>query len=409
MSIAASLANLSPEHRRRLDRLFAPIGVEGFLRDYHGKRYLHLPGQADAVADVMSWAELQRLLNMVSYWTPASLMMSLDRKVLAGVEYSRPAIGQTGQDILRPNPEKVQDWMARGATLILNDIDQLNPGLNAISGALQALTGGRAQGNLYCSRRQRQAFAPHFDTHDVFAVHCAGEKIWRIFEGQETAPIAHRLFKWGPEEWAKRHGTVLEEVTMRPGDLLYLPRGRYHDALASEEGAIHIAFGLTQPKAIDLMPLLMEAMIAADGFRDDLPLPHDRSDKSLENWQRDLAGRLSKLVTTPQFRDGLKAVLAQYPYPRDSYDLERIFAQGARYRLTRDDFALRQAANGAWGLASAKGAVGLPTELVEPIRWIIGRPHFAEAELAAATEQLDATARRKLIDDLLAMKVLAHY
>ncbi len=407
MSLAASLAALPAAYRRRLDSLFAPIGLDVFLRDYHGKRYLHLPGKAEAVADVMSWDELQRLLNMVSYWTPASLMLSLDRKVLAGVEYSRPAIGQTGQEILRPHPEKVQDWMARGATLILNDIDQLNPGLNEVSGALQLLTGGRAQGNLYCSRRQRQAFAPHFDTHDVFAVHCAGEKVWRLFEGQESAPIAHRLFKWGPEEWAKRHGKVEQEVVMRPGDLLYLPRGRYHDALASEEGAIHIAFGLTQPKAIDLMPLMMEAMIAGEGFRDDLPLPHARSDKGWESWQRDFAGRLSKLVTSPQFRDGMKQILAQYPYPRDTYDLPAIFAQGARYRLTRDDFTVQDVAGGSV-LGSAKGRVALPPPLVAPLRWIVANPHFSEAELKAATPDLDVAARAKLVEDLMAMKVLAH-
>jgi bifunctional lysine-specific demethylase and histidyl-hydroxylase MINA len=407
MSIATAIAALPAAYRRRLDSLFAPIGLETFLRDYHGKRHIHLPGRAEAVADVMSWDELQRLLNMVSYWTPSSLMLSLDRKVVSGIEYSRPAIGQTGHEVLRPHPERVQDWMARGATLILNDIDQLNGGLNEISAALQALTGGRAQGNLYCSRRQRQAFAPHFDTHDVFAVHCAGVKVWRVFEGQEQSPIAHRLFKWAPEEWAKRHGKVLEEVTMRPGDLLYLPRGRYHDALASEEGAIHIAFGLTQPKAIDLMPLLMEAMIAADGFRDDLPLPHARGAQAWESWQSGFAARLSALVTSPQFRDGLGQLLGQYPYPRETYDLPAIFAQGARYRLTRDDFSIA-AVGGTMVLASAKGQVALPPPLVAPLRWVVGRPTFSEAELQQATPELEPAARAKLVEDLMAMKVLAH-
>src|SRR3546814_12960582 len=37
-------------------------------------------------------------------------------------------------------------------------------------------------------------------------------------------------------------------IRMQPGDLLYIPRGRYHDALASENGALHIAFGVTLPK-----------------------------------------------------------------------------------------------------------------------------------------------------------------
>ena len=37
---------------------------------------------------------------------------------------------------------------------------------------------------------------------------------------------------------------MVEQVTLRPGDLLCIPRGQYHDALASQNGAIHVAFGL---------------------------------------------------------------------------------------------------------------------------------------------------------------------
>ena len=30
--------------------------------------------------------------------------------------------------------------------------------------------------------QSHQAFAPHFDTHDVFALHCQGEKMWNIYD-----------------------------------------------------------------------------------------------------------------------------------------------------------------------------------------------------------------------------------
>ena len=34
--------------------------------------------------------------------------------------------------------------------------------------------------------QSHQAFAPHFDTHDVFALHCQGEKMWNIYENFEN-------------------------------------------------------------------------------------------------------------------------------------------------------------------------------------------------------------------------------
>ena len=39
------------------------------------------------------------------------------------------------------------------------------------SNELQKVTNGRCQANLYFSMASHQAFGPHFDLHDVFAVH----------------------------------------------------------------------------------------------------------------------------------------------------------------------------------------------------------------------------------------------
>ena len=43
--------------------------------------------------------------------------------------------------------------------------------------------------------QSHQAFAPHFDTHDVFALHCEGEKVWNIYENFEKDPINHPIYK----------------------------------------------------------------------------------------------------------------------------------------------------------------------------------------------------------------------
>ena len=60
------------------------------------------------------------------------------------------------------------------------------------------------------------------------------------------------VFKLSGDERRKRAGKIIEQVTLR-WNLLYIPRGQYHDALASQNGAIHIAFGLTYFKSIDAM------------------------------------------------------------------------------------------------------------------------------------------------------------
>ena len=63
---------------------------------------------------------------------------------------------------------------------------------------------------------------------------------------------------------------LIDQVTLKPGDLLYIPRGQYHDALASKNGAIHVAFGLTYFKPIDLMSSIWEKFILNDFMRKDI-------------------------------------------------------------------------------------------------------------------------------------------
>lgn len=119
-----------------------------------------------------------------------------------------------------------------------------------------------------------QTFDTHFDTHDVFALHCAGEKVWRMFEGRLDRPVANEAYKeLGPEYHDEHRGAVAAEVTLRPGDLLYIPRGQYHDALASSDGAIHLAFGLTHIIGIDVLTMLFEQAMSNPLFRTNAPLP----------------------------------------------------------------------------------------------------------------------------------------
>ena len=159
--------------------------------------------------------------------------MMLDQKKINFSDYSSPNLDINGQNY-RPDVNKVQHLVSRGASIILNDIQKHNLNLLKFVDELQKVTNGRCQANLYFSMASHQAFGPHFDLHDVFAVHFEGEKVWNIYENIEKNPINHPSFKFSDEQRRKRAGKIIDQVTLRPGDLLYIPRGQYHDALASK-------------------------------------------------------------------------------------------------------------------------------------------------------------------------------
>ena len=56
----------------------------------------------------------------------------------------------------RPDVNKVQKLVSKGASIILNDIEKYNSNLLKIANELQNLTNGRCQGNLYFSNGKPQ-------------------------------------------------------------------------------------------------------------------------------------------------------------------------------------------------------------------------------------------------------------
>ena len=66
-------------------------------------------------------------------------------------------------------------------------------------------------------------------------------------------------------------GPLAMEVRMRPGDVLYLPRGVYHDALAEDGASLHVSFSAAPHSGQRVMQLLEAAAMRDPDFRAYLP------------------------------------------------------------------------------------------------------------------------------------------
>lgn len=387
------------------DEILAPIGATSFLNEYLGKQPLHIEGGASKFADVMNWGILSRLLGMSSIWASSSLLLMLDKEPVPTNAFCTAAVGRDGGTVMRPDAAKVQAYLKQGATLVANDIDQLTPELNAFCRAMEASLGGKVQANLYMSSKRRQGFKVHFDTHDVFAVHVEGEKVWNVFEGRAVDPIAHNMFKsLSQEHHDQAKGDLWREVRLKPGDLLYLPRGQYHYALADDGGCIHIAFGVTYPIGMDVISMLYERMLAEPLCRANLPT----DPKALAERMAQIGDRAATVLRESASLDAMRHHQKGFAYPRTTYDLPGLLDDSdLPYEVNADDVRLIEQA-GRYGLvrAGSRQAIEVPAENAAMVKWVLGRPKFIKSEFADHFNNQSQAALDKLLSDLQGMALV---
>ena len=221
-----------------LDELLHPITPESFAADYQGRKPLHIPAvEGSARRDLLTWDAFNALLNQGALWTANNLRLMQDAKPVPPEQYCRPTQGTLGR-VMRPSPAKVAVFLSGGASLIAGEVVTLHPPIADLSVTLARAFAGEIGANVYCSFKGVQAFGTHYDLHDVFAVQTEGEKVWRLYDNCAVLPVDPLPHTPETQRYFEQNrGRVMTEVRMRPGDVLYLPRGWYHDALA-EDGPV---------------------------------------------------------------------------------------------------------------------------------------------------------------------------
>jgi hypothetical protein len=121
-----------------------------------------------------------------------------------------------------------------------------------------------AQANAYFTPRSAQGLPVHHDTHDVFSLQVAGEKRWLVYEPAWELPLKNQRYK---AETMGEPGEPVLDITLRPGDTLYLPRGWLHEAKTSETDSLHITVGVNVYTWMDAFRAAVESCAGDVGFR----------------------------------------------------------------------------------------------------------------------------------------------
>lgn len=248
-------------------RLLAPYPLPRFLSQVWGEQPLLVRGSARRLAGLFSWRVLNDLLATHRLEPPRLRLAQsggapLDLQSFLQYRPGRDRRRRAWLDVRRLNR-----LLAGGATLILSEVQDMHPPLAALTREFAQLFASEPNVNLYAAFGRQRGFGPHWDDHDVFILQIAGEKRWLLYGENRRYPLFRDL---RPNEMRPRRPVARHRLA--PGDLLYIPRGHWHDAVADGEPTLHLTVGIPAFTAIDYLHWLGDELRAVESMRRNVPL-----------------------------------------------------------------------------------------------------------------------------------------
>ena len=143
---------------------------------------------------------------------------------------------------------------------------------------------------------------------------------------------------------------------MKPGDILYIPRGKYHDALASESGAVHIAFGVVYVKPIDIIQLIWNELVTNPFLRSDIREINEKKD--LIQINNKISEELEKILE--KLLDPTMEYLKNWSYKFEEYNLMDVVRDGVNFQVS--DVVSLRVENNNLILKNSTNSVKVPDE-----------------------------------------------
>lgn len=137
-----------------------------------------------------------------------------------------------------------------GNTIVINEIQRFWDPIKKLIENIRQHLGHHAVANLYLTPENEKALSPHYDTHDVFALQISGEKHWIVYDDTYyKTPLMHSF----QPIFQREQLTGAREITLKAGDVLYMPRGVPHEAYTQDQSSMHITIGIHSTQWLDFI------------------------------------------------------------------------------------------------------------------------------------------------------------
>lgn len=255
-----------------LSALLAPLDLATFFDRYYEREPVHVRAvSAPALPLLTQRALLDALLAQPA--PPAGLMAFPEHLERDGAGEGAPARSVAA---LLADPALLHAYVDAGHPLVWNRARGVSPAIDALAEALSEAFGAHVWPNIYATGPAGTPFEMHFDCHEVLAFHCEGEKTWQIsavrvdrpLDAAEMEPAVAAALRARRDEATVR---IAHEIAVAPGDVVYIPRGQFHNASTPRGRSLHVTFGIRQLTGFDVVKRLATIALGEPLFREYLP------------------------------------------------------------------------------------------------------------------------------------------
>jgi len=379
-----------------LESLLDPVRRVEFRERYYGRQPLLIRGHPRKFADLYDWDDLNRLLNALHY--PHHYVQAVS----------------AGRADETPTAQGLVERCRAGASIRFTGIQYFDPKIGELARSLEAEIGDPVVVTLFLSQPSRAAAGRHYDLEDVFVLHMDGHKAWQVYDRTIDRPTLDMVdFRDPPSE-------VRLECELAPGDVLYIPRGQWHQALAQRGTSLHLTVAAGARTGIDFMTWLVDQLRGDVRLRQELPLSFAEEPVQLreERLRERVAGfgeiLRSRLASPETIRSFIKYCVmwdrdvrrfkfpAQLPGSPGTPLEVRYFSRPERQRFVLEDGPTDDELTlGVWGCVFR-----FPRSARPLVEFILSRTAFAYEDALAHAGELTEQGVREVLDPLLREGIL---
>ncbi|MDO6597767.1 cupin domain-containing protein [Oceanihabitans sp. 2_MG-2023] len=222
--------------KKYFDWLIHPITKETFLSDYFEKEVLHIKQDKSRTSSYYNSLLTRKVFDL--FLNEQNVKYPDVQLVGTSIDFKHRDYLHTDNSINLP---KLYKFYAEGATINVVGLNSYLMSLGNLCDNLIKETSHRYQTNIYCTPKEKQGFNTHYDSHDVIVLQVHGSKEWEIYDNPVELPLK------GPQNFTPEmdlNPVLKQNITLKEGELLYIPRGVMHNARTTNTSSIHITLGV---------------------------------------------------------------------------------------------------------------------------------------------------------------------